>query len=219
MGVLVTLIAASWVLGTVANALAPRLLRDHPLLLVALEPRNRYLLLTAGRVDLIPYLVFATFRRIASDPLYFALGHLYGDRAIGWLADQGGDRSRRFIRWAERVFGRFSHLGVFLFPGIVVCVLAGATGMRVRTFLALNLAGTIVAVVALRVFADQLSEPVTAITEWNDRNAGTLTVATVAIVIAWLAWNRRRGHGEISELRSITELDDDLDEGPRDESI
>ena len=71
-------------IGTVANALTPWLLKNHPLWLVALEARNRNLLATASRVDVVPFVVFAVVRRMVSDPLFFLLGRLYGDRALRW---------------------------------------------------------------------------------------------------------------------------------------
>ena len=40
---------------------------------------------------------------------------------------------------------------VFLFPGVPVCVLAGATGMRPIVFVAWNFAGTLTAVIGLRM--------------------------------------------------------------------
>lgn len=210
---LVILVVAFWILGTVANALAPTLIADHPLVLVALEPRNRYLLLTASRVDLVPYLVFATFRRIASDPIYFALGHLYGDRAIRWMEDQAGERGGRFVRVVERGYRRFSKPAVFLFPGLVVCVLAGATGMRVRTFLVLNLIGTITAITALRLFADQLEPVLLPVTDWIDENQTVLTAVSVVLVIVYLGYQRWRGGGEVEAIRELTdELADEADE-------
>jgi membrane-associated protein len=214
---LVVLVAAFWILGTVANALAPTLIADHPLVLVALEPRNRYLLLTAGRVDLVPYVVFATLRRIASDPVYFALGHLYGDRSIRWLEDQTGPRGARFVRFTERGYRRFSKLAVFLFPGLVVCVLAGATGMKVRTFLLLNVIGTVAAVIVLRVFADQLEPVVLPITEWIDDNQTVLTVVSVGLAVGYVAYQRRRGGGEVDAVRELAELPDDAPAGDGDD--
>ncbi len=211
---LIALIVAFWILGTVANALAPTLLVEHPLVLVALEPRNRYLLLTAGRVDLVPYLVFATFRRIASDPVYFALGALYGDRAVRWMEDQAGPRGARFVLWAEAAYRRASHLAVFLFPGLLVCLMAGATGMRTRTFLALNLAGTLCAVVVLRLFADALEDPVLAVTDAVEAYQTPLTAGSVVTVGAYVVWQRRRGGGELEALRELHDLDDDVDDEP-----
>ncbi len=206
---LVVLVVAFWILGTVANALAPTLIADHPLVLVALEPRNRYLLLTAGRVDLVPYVLFATFRRIASDPVYFALGLLYGDRAIRWMEDQAGERGGRVVRFVERTYRRASIPMVFLFPGLVVCVLAGATGMRVRTFLVANLSGTVAAVIALRVFAEQLEPVILPVTDWIDANQRALTLLSVGLVVAYLVYQRQRGGGEVDAIRRLTDSRDD----------
>ncbi len=213
VSLLVTLVIGFWILGTIANAAAPSLIADHPLVLVALEPRNRYLLLTAGRVDLVPYLLFATFRRVASDPVYFALGAIYGDRSIRWLEDQAGERGARFVRVAERAYRRFSRLAVFFFPGLIVCVLAGATGMKTRVFLAWNIAGTIVAVIALRIFADALEPVVLPITDWIDENQIVLTVISVGAVVGYLGYQRMRGGGEIDAIRDLTDGPDDP--GPR----
>ncbi len=205
VAILAGLVAGFWILGTVANALAPTLLVDHPLVLVALEPRNRYLLLTAGRVDLVPYVVLATVRRIASDPVYFALGALYGDRAIRWMEHQAGPRGARLVRIAERGYRRFSRLAVFFFPGLIVCVMAGATGLRTRTFLVWNLAGTVAAVLVLRAFSRQLEEPVLEVTDFVERYQVPLTVASIAAAVAYVVWQRRRGGSELESLRALTD--------------
>lgn len=201
--VLGTLIVAFWVLGTVATALTPTLLAEHPLLLVALEPRNRNLLLTADRVDAVPFVVFATIRRVASDPIYFALGHLYGDGAVRWVERQVGGTGARSVRLVEKVFARARGPLVFLFPGLLVCVLAGATGMRTRTFLALNLAGTVAAVLALRAFADPLEPVIGPVTDFVEANQTWLTALTVALVVLWLAWQRARGRSELATVRTL----------------
>ncbi|CAN5187304.1 hypothetical protein BH18ACT4_BH18ACT4_03230 [soil metagenome] len=208
---LVPIVALS-VMGTVANALTPKLLADHPLLLVALEPRNRNLLLTASRVDVVPFVVFATVRRIISDPLFFLLGHFYGEAAVRWIERQSG-AGGRLVRLAERMFARAAKISVFLFPGILVCVMAGAVGMRPRVFLALNLAGTIAVVVALRLFAQELDGPVGALQRWNDRNVGWLTAVTVAAVVAWLLVQRVRGR---SKIRSVAQIEQELTDPDRD---
>ncbi|MBA2497346.1 MAG: hypothetical protein H0V33_09690 [Acidimicrobiia bacterium] len=209
--VLATLIVAFWVLGTVATALTPTLLAEHPLLLVALEPRNRNLLLTAERVDPVPFVVFATIRRVASDPIYFALGHLYGTGAVRWVERQVGGAGARSVRFVEKVFARARGPLVFLFPGLLVCVLAGATGMRTRTFLALNLAGTVAVVLALRAFADPLEPVIEPVTDFVEANQTWLTVVTALLVVLWLAWQRARGRSELTTARTL-----ERDLGPTD---
>lgn len=199
-------IIAITAVGTVTNALTPTLLARHPLVLVAMEPRNRNLLLTANEVDAVPFVLFAVLRRFASDPLFFLLGHLYGEGAVRWIERRAGGAGR-VVRGIERLFAKASKLMVFLFPGILVCVMAGATGMRTRTFLALNVAGTLAVVIALRLFGQQLDGPVEAIQEWNDRNFRWLTAVTVVAVLVWVVVERRRGR---SELQSVDEIEREL---------
>ena len=197
--VLVALIVVFWAVGIASTAATSWLLAEHPLALVALEPRNRNLLLATPLVDdAVPFVVLATFRRVASDPVYFALGHLYGDRAITWVERRTGG-----VRLLERAFRRASWPLVFAFPGLIVCVLAGATGMRTRTFLALNISGTVVTVIALRLFAQQLEPVLEPIAEWNERNQSTITAVLVVAVVAWLLWQRRRGRGELAAVQDL----------------
>ena len=67
-------ILAVVVVGNLGNLFHAPLLRDHPLWLVAMEPRNRFLLLVAEKVSFWPYLAVATVRRLISDPLFYLLG-------------------------------------------------------------------------------------------------------------------------------------------------
>ena len=46
---------------------------------------NRWLILVSQKVDTVPFLLVGFFRRVATDPMFFALGYLYGDRAVRWV--------------------------------------------------------------------------------------------------------------------------------------
>ena len=198
LAVLVALIVVFWAVGIASTAATSWLLAEHPLALVALEPRNRNLLLAAPLVDdAVPFVVLATFRRVASDPVYFALGHLYGDRAITWV-----ERRARGVRLLERAFRRASWPLVFAFPGLLVCVLAGATGMRTRTFLLLNISGTVLTVIALRLFGHEVEPVLEPIVEFNERNQTAITAVLVAVVVVWLLW-QRRGGSEVDAVRDL----------------
>ena len=201
LAVLVVLIVVFWAIGIAATAATSWLLAEHPLALVALEPRNRNLLLATPLVDdTVPFVVLATFRRVASDPVYFALGRLYGDRAITWVARRAGG-----VRLIERAFRKASWLLVFAFPGLLVCVLAGTTGMRTRTFLALNIAGTVLTVIVLRLFAHELEPVLEPITAFNERNQTTITLGLVVLVAGWLLWQWRRGRTELDAVRDLVQ--------------
>src|SRR4051812_23292767 len=178
LALLVTPIVVFVVMGLVANALAPTLLAEHPLLLIVLDARNRNLLAVSNLVDLLPFVVVGVTRRVLSDPLFFLLGRFYGDRALRWAERRLGG-SRLLVAVTEQGFRRASAVMVFLFPGALVCVLAGVARMKVWVFFALNLAGTVSAVITLRVLGRVLREPIDAVLDFNQRNVKWLTALTV----------------------------------------
>jgi membrane protein DedA with SNARE-associated domain len=188
--------------GYIANAIWPTLLREHPLLLIALDPRNRWLVLVSQKVDAVPFMLVGFFRRVASDPLFFALGYLYGDRAVRWV-------ERRFapdtglVPWLEKNFNKFSPVLVFLFPGALVCVLAGAMGMNPVLFAVLNVAGTAGILVVLYQFGDIFSGPVNAVTGFFDRNFKVFTAISIVLTIYYFWDQRRRGKGEVTSLAEM----------------
>jgi membrane protein DedA with SNARE-associated domain len=179
-------------MGIAAAALTPLLVRDAPLLLLVLESRNRYLLLVASKVDPVPFVLVGLLRRLASDPFYYLLGRWYGESAVRWMERRtpGGGHALLDL---QRGFSRLAAPAVLLFPGALVCVLAGAAGMPPRRFLLLNVIGSIAAVFALRLVADAASGPIGALVRFSDRNAGWLTAAFVLATALWLVAERRRG--------------------------
>lgn len=197
------------VVGTVGQAFFPALLRDHPLLLVAFEPRNRNLLLVAGReggIEFLPFLVVAGIRRMLSDPLYYLLGHWYGDAAVRWVEEKMGEGGS-FVRRVETWFQKSSWVMVFLFPGALVCALAGSTGMSPLLFAGLNVAGTVF-MVSLMYHVSGLgivAGPLEWLTGFITGNAGWLTVVSVLLTLLWLWDQRRRGTSEIEGVARIEE--------------
>ena len=176
--------------GTIATAFTPTLATQHPLLLIVLDARNRMLVL-AREVDLVPFVLVAVLRRSLSDPLFYLLGRLYGDRAIRWLEKKGGGGP--LVTLAEGWFPKASYLMVFLFPGAIVCALAGATKMRPLAFAACNVAGTLASVAAVRIFSDTISSPVEALLGFFDRNLVLTTSITVGLVVLSLVLNKVQG--------------------------
>ena len=196
------------VVGTVTTALTPALAAKHPLLLIALEARNRNLVL-ARRVDFLPFLLVASFRRTLTDPLYYLLGYYYGDRAVRWLEVKAGMGS--YARLMERVFQKASYFAVFFFPGAIVCALAGVIRMRFPVFLALNITGTLAAVLGLKVFGDAISGPVEAVIGFFDRNLLTTTIISVALVALSVVLGRWESQLSVKDI-------DDLDPEAADEA-
>lgn len=205
VGVPILLLSA---MGVAAAAFTPVLVRDHPVLLLVLESRNRYLLLVAAKVSLEVFLVVGVLRRFASDPFYFLLGRWYGDRAIDYVArNTAGDGG-----WIHRVVGGFERFAdplVLLFPGALVSVLAGAGAMSLRRFVALNVVGSLGAVLGLWWLAETAAGTVSQIVAFNDRNADWLTAVFVVVVAVWLLWSARGGGSPVEELRGVAGDDSD----------
>ena len=192
--------------GTIGNAIHPALLKNHPLVLVAMEPRTRWLLLVANKdVAFVPFLVIATVRRLLSDPLFFMLGHLYGDNAVAWV-ERRFDNNSGIVRRIERIFRRAAPVVVFLAPGPLVCVLAGATGMSVRLFAFCNVVGTLVAVTFYYFLAGEIEGPLDAVNRFYSNNVKWLLGASVLLTLLWLWDQRRKG-----KLMSIGEAEDALE--------
>lgn len=184
----VTGIVAFLVLGTVGTALTPELASHHPLLLIALEARDRHLLL-ARHVDFAAFVVVGTVRRLASDPLFYLLGRDYGDQAVTWLRRHGGGGA---VTVTERAFRRAAYPMLVAFPGAVVCTLAGESGIPPVAFGVVVVVRTLAVIVVLRLAGDALARPIDAVLRLFGRYAFPGTVVTACAVVAWLAWHAWR---------------------------
>jgi membrane protein DedA with SNARE-associated domain len=192
----------------VGSALAPTLVTEHPVWLLALDARIRHVLLVANQIDALPYYVIGTLRLTLSDPLFYLLGYWYGEAALSWVESQSGSVGR-LLRVLERFFGKASYPLVFLAPNNYICLFAGASRMTPPVFLTLNVSGTITRLVLLRMLGDVLEDPLDTVLDFIARNQPRLTLLTIGIVIAQAAWEKRRGTGE---LEAISELEERIEE-------
>ena len=203
------------IIGTVGNAIHPALLRTkggHPLLLIAMDPVTRWLLLTADRLPLLPFFIVAVVRRLISHPLFYLLGRLYGDNAVRW-AEHRFDNNTGLIRTTERLFRRGAPVMVFLVPGSLVCVLAGATGMAPWTFAILNVVGTMASTVAIYFLAQQIKGPLDAVNRFYGHYYKWLLALSIVFTLYWL-WDQKR-KGKMPSLEATErELEGDVNGPP-----
>jgi membrane protein DedA with SNARE-associated domain len=121
---------------------------------------------------------------------------------VRW-AEQKFDAGTGTIKKIERVFQKAGPVLVFLFPGPLICVLAGATGMNPVLFAVLNVVGTIFTITVLYQFASLVHGPVDAILGFYEVNWKWLTIVSIALTALYI-WNQwRRGTSEIQSLASI----------------
>lgn len=195
------------VAATVANALAPTLLVEHPLLLLGFNPLFRYMVATAVLVDPVPFVVVALVAKLSTDPILYVLGWRYGDAAVRWIERRMG--VGEYVRTVERWFVRARYPVVFLAPNRLVCTLAGATRMNPRSFALLNVAGTLTIIAVARSLAGALAGPIGAFVRFTDRYQWWLTAFTIVAVIASVSLRKRE-----SDVGSIDELQREATEDP-----
>ncbi|HVF32419.1 MAG TPA: VTT domain-containing protein [Acidimicrobiales bacterium] len=205
--ILLGFIVVVTVTNMVGDVLAAGLVETHPLWLIALNSRKRWILAVVPNTDVVPFFVVAVVRQLLSDPVYYALGRWYGDAGARWLEKKMGEGGS-VIRLLESGFAKASWPMVAIFPNHIICMLAGASGMPPAIFYALNLGGTIATIAIFRSFGDVFGGPIGAVTGFlNDYRLPIMAVSLV-LVAANVALNRKRG---TSELESIGELEKELD--------
>ena len=195
----------------VGDALTTTWAEDHPLALIALNSRNRILVLTTNQLDPLPYFAVATFRLLLSDPLFFLLGRWYGDSAIEWVEEKSPTYGN-LVRKAERGFGKAAYPLVLIAPNQWICLLAGAAGMGVAAFFTLNIIGTLGRVWLIRVLGETFEAPIEDVLGFFRDYRLPLFIASVVLVIAF-GWNEaRRGKGDIGTVLELEHEIEDADD-------
>jgi hypothetical protein len=179
----------------------------HPTLLVALNPRNRNLVLATNQLSALSYYAIGFSRLVASDPLYYLLGYWFGDRAIAW-AERRSRTYGPFIRDGERLFRQASYPLIFLAPNSIICALAAATGVRLRAFIMLNIGGTVARLILIRQLGEVFSSPLERVLGFIAEYRIPLLVLS-AIGVAWTIFGEFRGDN--SELNTLRQLDTEDD--------
>ncbi len=175
----------------------------HPAWLIALNPRNRNLALATNQLDAVTYYGIGFARLVASDPVYYLLGFWYGERAMAWVQR----RSRTYgplIEDGERLFRRASYPLIFAAPNNVICALSAVTGVRLRTFIALNLTGTVFRLYVVRRLGEECRSPIQSVVDFIAQYRLPVFIVS-AILVAWTLYSEFRG-GDESELATLTDL-------------
>ncbi len=202
---LVLIVAPLVVLTIIANvgdALAPSLVDRHPLLLIAMNARNRNLALTTNLLDPIPYYTVGFVRLVISDPLFYLLGYFWGDAAVRWV-ERNTKTLGGTLRWVEERFGRWGVPLVFAVPNNWICLFAGAARMRPAVFLTANIAGTIVRLYLIRVVGEVFEGPIDWVLDLIARYRLPLLALSIGAVALTFFSERRTGTGELAGLAQL----------------
>ena len=182
-------------IGSTIGAMSVLYLSTHfPLLLIALSPTGRHLILVAPTVHPGAFLAVGTLRRLAFYVLCFVLGRTLGSRALAWLETRSRGAAR-FVEWLDRIFQRAKYPAVFLLPGPIMSTIAGNAKMSFGTWLPLIAGGVLVRMVAYIWFGEWLREPIERLLEWFDEYwvPGTIVLGVGTLFYQWLRRDRWKG--------------------------
>ena len=167
------------------------LVNHFPLLLIALSPLGRHLVLVAPIVDPIAFLAVAIARRLLFYKASYDLGAALGPNGIVWLEERVAFFAR-FVRWLERLFARAPRLIVFFMSGPTVSALAGISGMRQPIFLSLAAGSLLIRMLLILGFAELMREPIEAALAWIDEYWMPGTALMIVLVLSYQWFRVRR---------------------------
>ena len=179
-----SLIGAAWSL---------YLVNHYPLILIALSPIGRHLILVAPTVNPLAFILVAVGRRLLFYTACFHLGRSLGPWGLVWLESRA-ERMGRFIRWLERLFQKAPKTAIFFLVGPGMSSIAGISGMAPRTWGALVSAGLVFRMVLTLWLAEWLREPIEALLLLIDEYwvPGTVVLMLGVGIYQWRRIRRRR---------------------------
>jgi membrane protein DedA with SNARE-associated domain len=200
VGACIALVVAAYAGDIFLSALVDK----HPALFITLNARNRNLILAKDNLDWWTFFGIGTARLLLSDPLFFLLGHWYGDAGIRWI-EKRSNTYGPMARTAERWFGKASYPLILIAPNNYICLFAGASGMSVPIFVALNVVGTIGRLAILWWFGNVFDAPIDWLRELITENRLLFFGISVALVALSLWADRKAGGGEVDGLLHMDE--------------
>ncbi len=202
------------VAGTIGDAIGPSLITHHPLLQMMLTPKNRYLVLAAPQVAMVPFFVVGFLRLILTDPIAYTLGRQYGDGALSWAEKRmGGEGENGLIRRMEGLFGRAAPVFIVVAPSFIWCLMAGAGRMKLWLFVSCNAFGTIARLTMFWVFGATFEEELSSVLDFIRRFQVPLLALAITLTIVQTVRSRRRG-----VLETPAEMEADLEAELADEA-
>ena len=198
------------VMNNVGTALTTEWAEDHPLALIALNSQNRTLILTTNQLDAWSYYLVGATRLLVADPLFFLIGHWYGDTALRWLETRTKSFGQIIRQW-EHVFAKAAYPLIFIAPNNPICLFAGAAGMSVTGFFVVNIAGTLTRLYLIRRLGETFEEPIEDVLGFFRDYRMPLLIASIALAAVFFLSELRSGTG-LEELGDLAEEDEEADD-------
>jgi membrane-associated protein len=191
--VIVGAIAFAGLYGLVLLPLFPLLGSSHPALLELVRGSPASIINMGARADTgQTSFALAVLLGVPSvmmfDWVFWWAGRRWGDRVFVWLLGGDNERAKRRlarVHWAERRFGPFAVVlaDILPIPSALIYAAVGDGGMRLATFLALDVAGTLLWTGLLATLGYELGQGAVDVTDAIAHYSLWATLAVVAGVI------------------------------------
>jgi membrane protein DedA with SNARE-associated domain len=165
---------------------------DYPLLLIALNPWPRHIILVASNTPIEWLVPVAALRGLCACIVAFEVGRHYGPQGIR-LVERRSASLGRFVRLFERVFGWAGPVFVFFAPGPLTATLAAISGISRALTLVLSVLGLAMWAWIYHRVGDWLAPYTAVILSFFKRNMLEASLACVVLVLGyqWIARKRR----------------------------
>jgi membrane protein DedA with SNARE-associated domain len=206
------------VLSNIGDAMAPGLVDKHPLVLLALNARNRNLILVTNHLSAWSYYLVGTVRLVISDPLFYLLGYWWGDAALTWMERRTRTLGTTLRQW-ESWFGKAALPILFIAPNQYICLFAGAAGMDLVTFFAVSITGILARLYLIRLLGQAFNAPIEHLLHFIADYRTPLLVVSILLVLVLSVSELRRGGPRLEDLEDLEDpetTDEEPDEAPAD---
>lgn len=186
------LVAMMLVLGTCsisAASLSPWLLTHHPTVLIMLDSDVIQLVLASPQVGFWPALLIGVVRRGLGMFMVFSVTSHFGPTGLTWAGARWPFVSR-LIQLLERLMRRIGAPLLLLAPAYGTTMLAGAAGMKLRTFLPTMIVGQLILVSVVLNFGVAVSDWTAPILHFLRENVVAATAVAATLVLSYQLWTR-----------------------------
>lgn len=181
----------------VGTAMAPYLAVHYPLVLVALAPLPRHLILVAPHTPIVPFVLVATLRGLLSCIVAFEVGLRYGPQGVR-MFERKSPRIGGFLRYFEQVFARAAPLFLLIAPGPMTSSLSGISGISRLVTWSISAAGLSLWACVNYQLGDWLQPWTGPLLAFFQRHLLEATLGCIALVAGYQWLSRRR------RLRQLT---------------
>jgi membrane-associated protein len=197
-------IAVAGLYGLVLLPLVPLLGSSHPALLELVRGSTASIINMGARANVgQTSFALAVLLGVPSvmmfDWVFWWAGRRWGDRVFIWLLGRDDEKAKRRLarlHWLERHFGPLAVVlaPVLPIPSPLIYAAVGDGGMRLATFLILDLTGTLLWTGLLATLGDQLGQGAVDVTDAIAHYSLWVTLALIAAIITVPAMRARAAH-------------------------